>query len=89
MILEIKGKDENLKLALEYFKDLRVKYEIYEEAIIWDEKRCISCGSCTAVCPTQALTMGKDDLLHFDKDKCVVCQLCINACPIRIISVEL
>ena len=34
MILEIKGKDENLKLALEYFKDLKIKYEIYAEAII-------------------------------------------------------
>ncbi|HXK71423.1 MAG: 4Fe-4S binding protein [Clostridia bacterium] len=89
MILEIKGKEDNLKLALEYFDSLKVKYEIYAEAIVWDEARCINCGSCTAVCPTQALYMGKDDLLHFDKDKCVVCQLCINACPLKIISVEL
>ena len=89
MILEIKGKEDNLKLALEYFDSLKVKYEIYAEAIVGDEARCINCGSCTAVCPTQALYMGKDDLLHFDKDKCVVCQLCINACPLKIISVEL
>ena len=89
MILEIKGKEDNLKLALEYFDSLKVKYEIYAEAIVWDEARCINCGSCTAVCPTQALYISKDDLLLFVKDNCVVCQLSINACTLKIISGEL
>ncbi|MFA7674334.1 MAG: NIL domain-containing protein [Clostridia bacterium] len=89
MILEIKGREENIQLALQYFNDMKVKYEIYAEAIVWDEKQCVNCGSCTAVCPSHALYMDKEAKLQFDKDKCLVCQLCVNACPLRIISVEL
>lgn len=89
MTLEIQGKKKNLDLALDYFTQLNIKYEIYGEAIIRDEKRCVHCGACTAVCPTHALYMGEDAMLHFDKDKCVVCRLCIKACPLRVISLEL
>ncbi len=89
MTLEIQGKKKNLDLALDYFTQLNIKYEIYGEAIKRDEERCVHCGACTAVCPTHALYMGEDAMLHFDKDKCVVCRLCIKACPLRVISLEL
>jgi len=61
----------------------------YNKFIIRDEDECIDCGACTAICPSGALTMNKQDELQFDKEKCLVCELCIKACPIGVIDVEL
>lgn len=46
----------------------------------WQERHCISCGSCVAVCPNHALSMnGKG--LHRDRRACQTCGVCAEACP--------
>lgn len=88
MIAEISGNDEAVNSALAHIDSMDVHYKIYNKAIVRKKDECIDCGACTAVCPSEALTMGEDDRLEFDKEKCLVCELCIDACPLRIISVE-
>ena len=46
--------------------------------VITDE--CLSCGSCAAQCPAEAIDMGD---LHYeiDADKCVECGSCAAQCP--------
>ena len=41
------------------------------------------CNDCTAVCPTEAITLRRDGAtrLEVDYGRCVVCQLCTEACP--------
>lgn len=46
-----------------------------------DESRCIRCGRCTAVCPTEAIAGG--DECHTDADRCIRCCACVKACPVR------
>ena len=41
---------------------------------------CLSCGSCAAQCPAEAIDMGD---LHYeiDQDKCLQCGACEGVCP--------
>ncbi len=89
LITEISGENKNVKDALNYLNEVGIVYKKYNKFIIRDEDECIDCGACTAVCPSGALTMNKQDELQFDKEKCLVCELCIKACPIGVIDVEL
>ena len=46
--------------------------------VITDE--CLSCGSCAAQCPAEAIDMGE---LHYeiDPEKCLECGSCAAQCP--------
>ena len=46
--------------------------------VITDE--CLSCGSCAAQCPAEAISMGD---LHYviDAEKCLECGSCAAQCP--------
>lgn len=46
---------------------------------------CVSCGTCAAVCPAEAIDMG-DDKYVIDADKCVDCGTCKDACPAEAIT---
>ncbi len=53
--------------------------------VITDE--CLSCGSCAAQCPAEAIDMGD---LHYeiDHDKCLECGACAAQCPAEAIVQE-
>jgi ferredoxin len=51
-----------------------------------EEKKCVDCGACTAVCNSQALSLDRVVWsLIYDNQKCTGCKLCIKACPLRAI----
>ena len=53
--------------------------------VITDE--CLSCGSCAAQCPAEAIDMGE---LHYEIDpsKCLECGSCAAQCPAEAIVCE-
>ena len=53
--------------------------------VITDE--CLSCGSCAAQCPAEAIDMGE---LHYeiDHEKCLECGSCAAQCPAEAIVSE-
>ena len=48
---------------------------------------CLSCGSCAAQCPAEAIDMGD---LHYviDAEKCLECGACAAQCPAEAIVQE-
>lgn len=48
---------------------------------------CLGYGTCTRVCPFDALHMGDDGLPVVDITKCTGCRKCEQACPKRVIEV--
>jgi coenzyme F420 hydrogenase subunit beta len=50
-----------------------------EEGVI-DADRCIQCGACEAVCPTDSIGVGPDDLPKLVK-MCIGCGRCWDHCP--------
>jgi electron transport complex protein RnfB len=49
---------------------------------------CLGFGDCVAICPFDAIHMGKDGIPVVDTDKCTACGKCLTACPRNIISLE-
>lgn len=43
--------------------------------------KCIKCGECVDVCPTEAATMADNDFPVYDRVKCIGCAQCIAMCP--------
>ena len=49
--------------------------------VIVDIEKCIDCGACISLCPTDALHMDDRELLEYSLEKCIGCLLCIDSCP--------
>jgi L-aspartate semialdehyde sulfurtransferase ferredoxin len=89
LVLGLKGDNHNYKEAIEYLKSLKVSVQLLSQDVTRDEDRCIECGACVTICPSDALT--RDPLtgtVRFDKDSCIGCELCIAACPMRAMEVS-
>jgi ferredoxin len=46
---------------------------------------CISCGSCAAACPLEAISQG-DSQFEINADACIDCGACEGQCPVGAIS---
>lgn len=46
-----------------------------------DDEKCIDCGACISLCPTDALHLNGDERLEFSYEKCIGCLLCLDSCP--------
>lgn len=49
--------------------------------VIIEIEKCIDCGACVSLCPTDALHMDEKELLEYSLEACLGCLLCIDACP--------
>jgi Pyruvate/2-oxoacid:ferredoxin oxidoreductase delta subunit len=47
----------------------------------WDAELCTACETCIDRCPTDALTMGEEDVPMVDLDLCIGCGACATGCP--------
>lgn len=84
MVLELTGKRKNFNEGLQYLKSQGVDVQNASQEVKRDDKICVQCGACTAVCPTGALSIERPEMtVVFDQKKCIVCELCVPACPPR------
>ncbi|RLF15915.1 MAG: hypothetical protein DRJ97_02645 [Thermoprotei archaeon] len=61
--------------------------------------RCVGCGLCVSLCPTQAIALGpvkevasgriEAPLITIDESKCVVCPICSSVCPTHALKVNI
>ena len=47
--------------------------------------KCVSCGTCAGVCPTEAITEGTDHY-EINQDLCAQCGTCAANCPTEAIE---
>ncbi len=45
----------------------------------FDKEKCVACGTCTDVCPENAISL--DDPNAIDRDTCSLCFSCVKECP--------
>lgn len=88
LVLELEGTEDNLKNGVAYLEENHISCEPLNKKIQWDDLRCISCGNCTAVCFSGALTMDENWELDFNPEKCIVCELCVPACPLNLLEID-
>lgn len=79
--------DESLDAVLKAFRKKGVTVSL-PKLIEVDMEKCLSCGSCIALCPMEAITPSGDLSIVFCKEKCLgsTCGACVDACPARAIK---
>lgn len=83
MAISITGKKDSVENCLSYIKKLEVKITETMTGLMWNEKKCVSCGNCLSHCPTKALYISDNHTrkVDFDGEKCIECLSCIKNCP--------
>lgn len=90
LVLELSGDIDELDAAVEWIRLQNIDVCLASREILIDEDRCVDCGLCTGVCPTEALTLQPETFrLQFIRARCIVCEQCIPACPVQAISTNL
>ena len=89
LLVELKAPKLNIDKAIEYFERMNIQYNPVMKSILLNQEKCIHCGSCSAVCFADALTMDKKTReLIFKPEKCIACELCITACPLQLFELN-
>lgn len=90
MILSLKGKEADIKAALVRLKGMGIKVRKLAKQISRDPDKCIDCGSCISICPSEALYMNRDTWkVELDVKKCIACASCLTACPTHAVKLTL
>ncbi len=89
MVLQLFGTPQNFDAGVAYLKSEGIKVQKTAEDIGRNEDVCTHCGTCTAVCPTGALSVSRPKMeVVFDQEKCSVCKLCVTVCPPRAMNLH-
>jgi len=90
MTLELSGDQQDFQEGIEFLKEMGVRVRFLSGDIDRDEELCTHCGLCTAICPTDALSVDRETMrVNFDKEKCVGCELCVPLCPFKAIIMNI
>ncbi|WP_353505391.1 glycyl-radical enzyme activating protein [Clostridium sp. Marseille-Q2269] len=56
-----------------------------ENELYYNNKNCVSCGSCVNVCTKNAISI-KYGSIYIDKSKCINCGKCTDICPMNALN---
>lgn len=72
--------EEKIKTITESLKKNNIAVNKKGRVIV-DIDKCIDCGACISLCPTDALHFNEEERLEFSYEKCMGCLLCLDSCP--------
>jgi ferredoxin len=89
MVLELKGEKKEFSRAIEYLKKEKVKIQNLSKDVVVDKEKCVHCGLCVGICPTEAFEVAEVSReIIFHQDKCIACGLCVNVCPYKAVEIN-
>ena len=53
-----------------------------------NKEKCISCGTCVAICPVEAIKFDESGKAVIDKNICIHCGACAASCPVEAIDLD-
>ncbi len=81
MVVEISGREQSLQDALDYLIEHGVEVNAVVQELRHHPDLCVNCSACTALCPTDALTVDSTTReVSYDPAECILCESCIPAC---------
>ena len=90
LVVDLLGGKKEVHEALKYLQELNIDIQNLSRDITRRDDRCVHCGACVAICPSEALVLKKTSSeVEFFADKCVACELCVKACPYAAMEVRL
>jgi len=89
LVLGLTGTRGTLDKSLAWAREQGVTVTPLSKDVVRAEKKCIHCGACINVCPTNALTIDIETReVTFDSSACIACELCVPACPYHAMRVQ-
>jgi L-aspartate semialdehyde sulfurtransferase ferredoxin len=89
LLIEMQAPREKIDKAVDYIEHLNIDCSPVQKSIYLNQEKCVHCGSCSAVCFSDALSMDKITReLIFQPEKCIACELCIQACPLQLFELN-
>jgi ferredoxin len=70
----------------ELFREKGVEVRKLLKLIAWNEERCVHCGACIAICPTEVFAFDPSWHINLDEEKCILCEICVKACPLSALA---
>jgi len=46
-----------------------------------DQDKCLGCGNCVEICPSEVYQMEEDKSNPIYPEECIECWACVNQCP--------
>ncbi|MEB3166270.1 MAG: NIL domain-containing protein [Cyanobacteriota bacterium] len=90
MVVELSGDIDELDAAEVWLEQEGLTLRRAPGEIGIDPLRCVDCGICSSVCPSEALRFDPGSArLRFEAPRCLVCEQCIPSCPLEAISLVL
>lgn len=84
MVMELSGEEADYQRATEFLTRQGVRLQPIFQDISKDDERCVDCGACVGVCPSEALRLVRPEMkVVLDPESCVACGECVTACPVR------
>jgi len=81
MVVEMEGEKSNLEKAFDYLEERGVQVDAMVQELRVHSERCVHCTACTAVCPTNALSVDPASTeMVYEPTKCILCEACIPTC---------
>lgn len=53
-----------------------------------DEEKCIGCGSCVDICPSEVYELQNEKAAVVNVEECVGCESCVESCEQGAITIE-
>ena len=86
MIIEVN--DEKADEIFETFKRYGVKIVKLERVLVRDDEKCVHCGACVSICPTEVFRFNEEKKIDVDITKCLHCGVCVKVCPFGALSLK-
>jgi len=84
MVIELSGEEMDFGRANEYLAKQGIRVQLLLQDIRRNDDRCVHCGACVALCPSEALTLERPSMkVIFNADECIACGECVPTCPVR------
>lgn len=87
MVIAVLGSEAQEKKVVNELRKRGVNVTRLEYSAVKDEDKCINCGACINICPTEAITFNKEGEIEVDEEKCICCEICVEACPMKALTI--
>jgi Fe-S-cluster-containing dehydrogenase component len=89
LVIELNGSREAVANGLDYLKKIGIQVEPLAQEVQHLKERCSHCTACIPHCPTQALTINREDMkVSFQKERCIICEACLPVCAYKAVEIQ-